>query len=109
MAGTKHERISMVAANAAITGSIYKVCGQTAGDFTLDRINFGTYLDGYEYGGGWSGSCYLNHEADIVVAGERCLEAEMAALHVKNGQPAVIVYHRGNIGGQSNTTSTDAP
>jgi hypothetical protein len=108
MAGTKHERITMLAANTGITGSIYKICGQTAAAFTLDRINFGTYLDGYEYDGGWSGSCHLNHEADIVVAGGVCLEAEIAALRGKASQPALIVYHRGNLGGQSNTTSTDS-
>ena len=104
MPGTKHERVTMLAGQAAgpgITGSIYKVCGQTAGNFTLDRINFGTYLDGYEHGGGWSGSSYLEHAGDIVVAGGTCLEAEMSAIRVKNSQPAVIVYHRGNLGGPS--------
>ena len=71
-------------------------------DFTLDRINFGTYLDGYDYDGGWSGSSYLEHAADIVVAGGSCLEAEMSAIRVKNSQPAVIVYHRGGLSGNQN-------
>tara|TARA_Y100000592_G_scaffold57754_1_gene90385 strand:- start:3094 stop:3420 length:327 start_codon:yes stop_codon:yes gene_type:complete len=107
MPGTKHERVTMLAGQAAgpgFTGSIYKVCGQTAGDFTLDRINFGTYLDGYDgttSAGGWSGSSYLEHASDIVVAGGSCLEAEMSAIRVKNSQPAVIIYHRGNLGGLS--------
>ena len=95
-----HERITMLAADTGITGSIYKVCSQTAGAFTLDRINFGKYLDGWEYDGGCSGSCHLNHESDVVVAAGSCFEAEMAALRGKDSQPALIVYHRGNLGGK---------
>tara|TARA_R110001592_G_scaffold13028_1_gene60743 strand:+ start:581 stop:895 length:315 start_codon:yes stop_codon:yes gene_type:complete len=103
MANYKYERITMLAADTGITGSIYKVCSQTAAAFTLDRINFGTYLDGYDYDGGWSGSCYLNHEADIVVAAGTCFKAEMAALRGKDGQPALIVYHRGGLSGNQTT------